>query len=38
VLVGLGLKPEFHGYPGMNHTVSEAEVQDLKAWLETSLK
>jgi len=38
VLVGLGLKPEFHGYPGMNHTVSEAEVQDLKAWLETNLK
>lgn len=22
VLVGLGLKPEFHGYPGMPHTVS----------------
>ncbi|KAE9653843.1 alpha/beta fold hydrolase [Pseudomonas fluorescens] len=38
VLVGLGLKPEFHGYAGMNHTVSEAEVQDLKAWLETNLK
>ncbi|NVZ20577.1 alpha/beta hydrolase [Pseudomonas costantinii] len=38
VLVGLGLKPEFHGYPGMPHTVSEAEVQDLKAWLEKSLK
>jgi phospholipase/carboxylesterase len=38
VLVGLGLKPEFHGYPGMNHTVSAAEVQDLKAWLEKSLK
>jgi phospholipase/carboxylesterase len=38
VLVGLGLNPEFHGYPGMNHTISEAEVQDLKAWLEKSLK
>lgn len=38
VLVGMGLKPEFHGYGGMNHTVSEAEVQDLKAWLETNLK
>ncbi|MPR05291.1 phospholipase [Pseudomonas sp. MAFF 212408] len=38
VLTGLGLKPEFHGYPGMPHTVSEAEVQDLKAWLENSLK
>lgn len=38
VLAGLGLKPEFHGYPGMNHTISEAEVQDLKAWLEKNLK
>ncbi|KRP66478.1 alpha/beta hydrolase [Pseudomonas orientalis] len=38
VLEGIGLKPEFHGYPGMNHTISEAEVQDLKAWLEKSLK
>ncbi|QJI12295.1 alpha/beta fold hydrolase [Pseudomonas sp. ADAK22] len=38
VLVGLGLTPEFHGYPGMPHTVSETEVQDLKAWLENSLK
>jgi phospholipase/carboxylesterase len=37
VLTGLGLKPEFHGYPGMNHTVSGAEVEDLKAWLEKSL-
>ncbi|ROM33651.1 phospholipase [Pseudomonas poae] len=38
VLLGLGLKPEFHGYMGMPHTVSEAEVQDLKAWLEKSLR
>lgn len=38
VLTGLGLKPEFHGYPGMNHTISEAEVQDLKAWLEKNLR
>ncbi|TKK28317.1 phospholipase [Pseudomonas sp. CFBP13528] len=38
VLEGLGLKPEFHGYPGMNHTISEAEVQDLKAWLEKSMQ
>lgn len=37
VLTGLGLTPEFHGYPGMSHTISEAEVQDLKAWLEKSL-
>ena len=38
LLEGLGLKPEFHGYPGMPHTISEPEVQDLKAWLEKSLK
>lgn len=38
LLVGLGLKPAFHGYVGMPHTISEAEVQDLKAWLETNLK
>ena len=38
VLSGLGLKPEFHTYPGMNHTISAAEVQDLKAWLETNVK
>ena len=38
VLMELGLKPEFHGYPGMPHTISEAEVQDLSAWLEKSLK
>ncbi|AZF05012.1 alpha/beta hydrolase [Pseudomonas sp. R5-89-07] len=38
VLEGIGLKPQFHGYPGMNHTISEAEIQDLKAWLEESLK
>lgn len=37
VLQGIGLKPQFHGYPGMNHTISEAEIQDLKAWLEESL-
>ncbi len=38
VLQAVGLKPEFHGYVGMPHTISEAEVQDLKAWLEKSLK
>ena len=38
VLTGLGLKPEFHGYPGMPHTISDAEVQDLNAWLEKSLR
>ncbi len=38
VLLGVGLKPEFHGYVGMPHTISEAEVQDLRVWLEQSLK
>ncbi|MDQ0739879.1 alpha/beta hydrolase [Pseudomonas sp. W4I3] len=38
VLEGIGLKPQFHGYPGMNHTISEAEIQDLKTWLQESLK
>jgi phospholipase/carboxylesterase len=38
VLLGVGLKPEFHGYVGMPHTISEAEVQDLRVWLEKSLK
>jgi phospholipase/carboxylesterase len=37
VLLGLSLEPEFHGYPGMIHTIGEAEVQDLKNWLEKSL-
>ncbi|HEX8595806.1 MAG TPA: dienelactone hydrolase family protein [Pseudomonas sp.] len=30
----LGITPEFHGYSGVGHTISEAEVDDLKAWLE----
>ncbi len=38
VLQGLSLKPEFHGYPGMIHTIGEAELQDLKNWLENSLR
>ena len=38
VLQAVGLQPEFHGYVGMPHTISEAEVQDLKAWLEKSLR
>lgn len=38
VLLGVGLKPEFHGYVGMPHTISEAEVQDLRVWLVKNLK
>lgn len=38
LLLGLGFKPAFHEYVGMPHTISEAEVQDLKVWLEGNLK
>lgn len=38
VLVGLGLKPTFHTYPGMTHTISELEIQDLNTWLQTHLR
>ena len=30
----LALEPEFHAYPGVGHTISALEVQDLRAWLE----
>ncbi|MEB0045894.1 MULTISPECIES: alpha/beta hydrolase [unclassified Pseudomonas] len=33
LLLGLSLKPEFHGYPGLGHNISAAEVEDLSAWL-----
>jgi phospholipase/carboxylesterase len=29
----LGITPEFHSYSGVGHTISEAEVDDLQAWL-----
>jgi phospholipase/carboxylesterase len=38
VLAGLGLKPTFHTYPGMTHTISELEIQDLNTWLQTHLR
>lgn len=28
----LGITPEFHGYNGVGHTISQAEVDDLQAW------
>lgn len=34
LLHGLSLKPEFHAYPGIGHTLSGAEIQDLNAWLQ----
>ncbi|WP_426199434.1 alpha/beta hydrolase [Pseudomonas sp. DC3200b2] len=32
-LIELGVKPEFHAYPGMTHGVSKAEVDDLARWM-----
>lgn len=34
----LGLHPEFHGYEGLEHSISAAEVADLARWLDRSLK
>lgn len=34
LLQKLALKPEFHGYEGLGHSISAAEVQDLSAWLQ----
>lgn len=33
LLQHLSLKPEFHGYEGLGHNISAAEIQDLNAWL-----
>jgi phospholipase/carboxylesterase len=33
LLQSLSLKPEFHAYPGLGHNISDAEMQDLNAWL-----
>lgn len=33
-LQSLSLKPEFHAYQGVGHTISAAEIQDLNAWLQ----
>ncbi len=32
-LVSIGLKPEFHQYPGMGHSISNTVMSDLVAWL-----
>lgn len=34
LLQSLSLKPEFHAYPGVGHSISAAEIQDLSAWLQ----
>ncbi|MHC8350214.1 alpha/beta hydrolase [Pseudomonas sp. RT4P38] len=34
LLQSLALKPEFHAYPGVGHSISAAEMQDLSKWLQ----
>jgi phospholipase/carboxylesterase len=34
LLQSLSLKPEFHAYPGVGHSISATEMQDLSAWLQ----
>lgn len=34
LLRGASLQPQFHAYPGLGHGISEAEIEDLKAWLQ----
>ncbi|KEZ65937.1 phospholipase, partial [Pseudomonas syringae pv. syringae FF5] len=35
-LKSLGLTPQLHAYDGMGHSINEAEVMDLAAWLKQS--
>ncbi|MHC8306178.1 alpha/beta hydrolase [Pseudomonas sp. PB3P13] len=34
LLQSLSLEPEFHAYPGVGHSISGAELQDLRNWLQ----
>lgn len=34
LLQSLALKPQFHAYPGLGHSISPVELQDLSAWLQ----
>ena len=34
LLQSLSLKPVFHAYPGVGHSISATEMQDLSAWLQ----
>jgi phospholipase/carboxylesterase len=38
VLENLLINPEFHAYAGAGHTITAAEVADLKRWIEGVLK
>lgn len=32
-LRAIGITPQFHAYPGLRHSISAAEVNDLRLWL-----
>jgi phospholipase/carboxylesterase len=34
LLQGVSLEPEFHAYPGLGHSISASEIEDLSAWLQ----
>jgi phospholipase/carboxylesterase len=34
LLESVSVTPQFHGYEGLGHSINEAEINDLKAWLE----
>jgi len=34
LLQSLSLKPQFHAYEGLGHSISADEIQDLNAWLQ----
>jgi len=34
LLRAASLQPQFHAYPGLGHSISEAEIEDLKVWLQ----
>lgn len=37
VIAGLGWKVEMKTYPGLQHSASQEEMDDLEAWLETKI-
>lgn len=34
----VGVAAQFHAYPGLGHSISEAEVGDLQAWLQAAIE
>jgi len=34
LLQSVSLEPEFHVYPGLGHSISATEIEDLSAWLQ----